>query len=298
MFLNLAVQAIQIGAYAARLAGVQSGRIATSISLFNLFVTASRLMNLLYAPMLGILSDRVGNVVAGSLAGDALAKYTLGDVVSGGAPAARAAAAVATAHFEWQIRLIVLAGTVGTALGAALLPTFILLFMRGIRSFERLGSVPAALLRLTDPRVLAEVVRTVRFPPPRTLRRFPLGAVPGRLLVFNVVVTAIYAIGVVAASYASILDPAFARTSLLLSGLINGIATVSFTLIVDPTSSYITDQAVRGERTLDDVKAMVFWLSVTAIAGTLLSQLILDPAAYVIARAAHLVNAHQAVTAR
>ncbi|HEY0797589.1 MAG TPA: DUF2837 family protein, partial [Candidatus Baltobacteraceae bacterium] len=63
MLLNALVQCIAIGAYAARLAGVQSGRIATSISLFNLFVTTSRLANLVYAPMLGTISDRAAGEV-------------------------------------------------------------------------------------------------------------------------------------------------------------------------------------------------------------------------------------------
>jgi hypothetical protein len=41
---------------------------------------------------------------------------------------------------------------------------------------------------------------------------------------------------------------------------------------------------------MDDVRALVFWLCVTAIVGTLLSQLILTPATYVIVEAAHLLR--------
>jgi len=58
--INVVVQAIQIGAYAARIAGVRTGRIATSISLFNLFMTASRLATLIYTLMLGPLEQAVG----------------------------------------------------------------------------------------------------------------------------------------------------------------------------------------------------------------------------------------------
>ena len=265
--LNAIVQAIQIGAYAARLAGVQSGRIATSISLFNLFVTASRLANLFYAPLLGTLSDNAA------------------EAVRAGAPAGVAHATLTT--FEWQIRSIVLAGTIGTACGALLLPVFITLFMRGIRSFERTGSIPRAMLRLGDPRVLFALFAAVRFPDPGLLRRFSLRNIPGKLLLFNVVVTAIYAVGVVAAYYASVIDVHARGTAIALSGIINGIATITFTLVVDPTSAFITDQAVKGERPLADVKSMVFYLAVTAIAGTLLSQLILIPSADVIAAVAH-----------
>jgi hypothetical protein len=109
-------------------------------------------------------------------------------------------------------------------------------------------------------------------------------------MIGNTIVVGIYSIGVQAATYASVLNPAESRTAVLLSGIINGIATIAFTLVVDPTSAYITDQAVRGERSMAEVKAMIFYLVLTAILGTLLSQLILYPSAVVIGAAAHLVN--------
>ena len=265
MVLNGVVQAIQIGAYAARLAGVQSGRIATSISLFNLFVTASRLAALFLTPALGALADGA----ADSAVGGAVPGFLL-------------------TRFEWQIRAIVFAGTIGTAIGAMLLPTFIMLFMRGIASFERRGSVLRALTRLLSPRVMWEVVGSIRPPRPSTFGRFSLDHVPGKLLIFNTLVTSIYAIGVVAAYLASVLNLQARTTAVGLSGLINGVATISFTLVVDPTSAYITDQAAKGERPLHEVKSMVFFLALTAILGTLLSQLILAPAAHIIAFGAHL----------
>jgi hypothetical protein len=267
MVLNGVVQAIQIGAYAARLAGVQSGRIATSISLFNLFVTASRLASLFLTPALGALADAAAH---------------------GAGPHAQSVQPAVAQTLEMQIRMIVLAGTVGTGIGALLLPTFISLFLRGIAAFERTGSVIAALSRLADPRVAWSVLAGIRLPSLATLSRFKPSMVPRKLLVFNVLVTAIYAIGVVAAYYASVLNLAARTTATGLSGLINGIATISFTLVVDPTSAYITDQAAKGERSLEEVKAMVFYLALTAIVGTLCSQAILYPAAVAIARAAGL----------
>jgi hypothetical protein len=265
MLLNGIVQAIQIGAYAARLAGVQSGRIATSISLFNLFVTASRLAALFLVPALGALADGAADSATGGFVPQAI-----------------------LTRFEWQIRAIVFAGTIGTAIGAMLLPTFIMLFMRGIASFERRGSVLHALARLLSPRVMWSIVSSVRPPQPSTFGRFSLDHVPVKLLIFNTIVTAVYAIGVVAAYLASAFNLQARTTAVGLSGLINGIATISFTLVVDPTSAYITDQAAKGERPVHEVKSMVFFLSLTAIVGTLLSQLILVPAADVIAAGAHL----------
>ena len=258
------MQTLQIGAYAARLAGVRSGRIATSISLFNLFVTASRLANLFYAPLLGTLADAAAESVR----------------VSGSSTAGPGAAAAT--QFEWQVRAIIFAGTIGTTLGALLLPLFFTLFMRGIRSFERTASLPRALLRLFDYRVVWSLVPAIRLPAPSIVREFSISHVPVKLLVSNVIVTAIYAIGVVAAYEASVIDIHARGTAIALSGIINGFATITFTLIVDPGSAFIIDQAVKGERPVRDVRSLVFFLSLTAIIGTLVSQLILTPAADVI----------------
>ena len=266
--LNIVLQTLTIGAYAARLAGVQMLRIATAISLFNLVVTGSRVANMFYAPMLGSIADKA-NVLEKSGA---------------------AFVPVALHQYDMQLRLILIAGTLGTALGALLMPTFLTLFRRGIGAFERLGSVPHALLRFADPGVVMDVVRSVQAPRPHDWRRFRIAHVPTKLLVANVLVTAVYAVGVVAAAYASLINPHLARTALLASGLVNGIATISFTLIVDPTSAYYTDQAVRGERPVEEVKSLVFYLCLSAIVGTLASQLILYPSALFIGWGAGLIN--------
>jgi Alternate to MurJ len=267
MAITFVVQGVTIGAYAARLAGVQTKRIATSISLFNLFVTTGRLANLFVIFFMGPLSDQAANAV-GKLQGDPVA-------------------AAAWQHiFESQLRLIVLAGTFGMVVFALFLPMFTYLFRRGVHSFEARGSVPHSLMRLLSPRVLADVLRSERLPSLAELRAFDWRALPKRLLLFNTVVMCVYAIGVQAAYLGSVLDISVRGTAIGLSGVVNGIGTIAFTLFVDPTSAIITDQAIHGKRTVEEVRSMVFYLSLTAIVGSLLSQLILYPAAVVIKDAA------------
>jgi hypothetical protein len=273
MILNGVVQMTAVGAFAARIAGVTTKRIALSISLFTLFATASRFANLFYAPLLGTISDRTGNLVTAAIA-------------AGSAELARPQ----VQQFELQLRLIVLLGTVGTLVGALLLPTFQYMFVRGINSYQRTDSVPASLFRLTDWRVVRDIVQHIRLPNPAGWGQYKLSRVPQKLLIANTVVQAVYAIGVVAAVYASVRDPAFARTATLLSGIVNGVGTIAFTLFVDPTAAGIVDSAVHGKRTIEDVRAMVFWLTVTMVLGTLISQLLLYPATVIIDIAAKLVH--------
>ena len=263
MLITFIVQGVTIGAYAARLAGVQTKRIATSISLFNLFVTVGRLATLFSVFFVAPLADMASNAVVANRHDPVLA--------------------AAWQHtYDLQLRLIIFAGTVGMVLFALLLPMFTYLFRRGVHSFEQRGSVPHALARLFVPRNLGDILRSQHLPSFAEIRAFDWRAIPRRLLIFNVVVTGIYAIGVPAAFLAAVLDPAVRVTASSLSGIINGVGTISFTLFVDPTSSMITDQAIHGKRSIEEVRSMVFYLSVTAIFGTLLSQIVFYPAAVII----------------
>lgn len=259
MLLNCVVQALAIAAYAARLAGARSGRVATAISLFNMFATSSRFAQMFYTPMLGSLSDRA------SLAG-------------------------ALTAYEWQLRFIVIAGTVGAVIGTLALPTFVMLYLRAIRSLERSGSVPRAALALFSAKTLVAVLRDVKFGVATPVRALSFRNVPKDVLVLNTLVTAVYGIGIVAAAYASVLHPQAARTALLSSGLVNGFATIAYNVVVDPASALMTDRSIRGERSIDDVKALVTGLSFTAIFGFVLSQLLLVPGAALIQWAAQLIT--------
>jgi Alternate to MurJ len=264
---NLIPQAVAIGAYAARYAGVTTRRIATAISLFSLLVTASRLAALFMTPSLGALADGTAN---------AALRQNL-----------RAVTPEALHIFDLQMRIIVAAGSLGILIGALMLPMFLAGFTRGIASFERRGSIPRALMRLFDPKVLWWLLLHLR-PQRFSLADFPIGRVPRKLLIANVVLFAVYAVGVVAAYYASVIDLGARTTASGLSGLVNGVGTVAFALFIDPTTALIVDQTVRDERPRRDVAAMIFWLVVTAFLGTLLAQLILVPAAQYIAAVAHV----------
>ena len=264
---NFIPQAVAMGAYAARYAGVTTRRIATAISLFSLLVTASRLAALFMTPSLGALADGTANA--------ALARHLT------------AVPAEQLHVFDLQMRIIVAAGSVGILMGAFMLPMFLAAFTRGIGSFERRKSIPSALFRLFDPKVMLWLLRHLK-PQRFSLADFPLSRVPRRLLIFNIVLYAVYSVGVVGAFYASVIDLSSRTTATGLSGLVNGIGTVAFALFIDPTTALIVDQTVRDERPRRDVAAMIFWLIVTAFIGTLLAQLILFPAAEYIAAVAHV----------
>jgi Amj-like protein len=256
--LYMFAQALQMGTGAARLAGVRAHRVATGLTLFNLFATFSRLLSLFYMPLIAALADRA---------------------VDRRSPD----------EFEGAVRVIIFAATIGAAIGGLLLPTAARLLQRGIDSFERRGSVLAAMSRLFVPRTAISALGEVRVPrfdawsySPRNL--------PKGFLIWNVVVMGFWVTGPLSAYYAGVQLHSSMATAISLSGLITGVATVTLTLIVDPTAALITDQAAAGKRSIDDLKAMLVYLVLTTIVGTLLSQLLLGPAASVIAYVARMLT--------
>ena len=77
---------------------------------------------------------------------------------------------------------------------------------------------------------------------------------------------------------AGALIPSFRVTATQLSGIVNGLATILFTLMVDPIAAHITDQASKGERPQRDVRTVVFYIVLGRVMGTLiLSQLLFVP---------------------
>jgi Amj-like protein len=251
------VQCIGISAHAARLAGALSGRAATAISFFSLFSTVSRFANMMYAPLLGALTD--------------LAFRTQ------------------VTHYESQLRIIVFGGFVGAAIGVMLLPSFVRLYVRGISAFERCGSIPKVLLRTLRPSAWRSIAGAFHFVSPRAIRSCSLQGIPKDVLVLNMIVTAVAGVGTIAAAYASLLDPLAARTALLSSGLVNGLAVIAYNVVVDPASAYFTDKAVRGERTIAEVRSLVAYLGLSAAAGFALSELLLTPFSAFLASVAHVI---------
>ena len=57
-------------------------------------------------------------------------------------------------------------------------------------------------------------------------------------------------------------------------------------LMVDPLTAHVVDQALRGERSTTDVTAVTVWQIGGRLAGMLLAQLLLNPAAMLLAMVA------------
>ena len=115
---------------------------------------------------------------------------------------------------------------------------------------------------------------------------------PKTFLAGNILVLSIHTVGVMAAVYAGAgLDGGAARAATLLSSVVNGVATITLSLLVDPTLARITDHCVKGSRDPRHIRCAAVFLLGGMFLGTLLSQLFFLPAAWVIAQGARIVAA-------
>ncbi|MFH1541598.1 MAG: lipid II flippase Amj family protein [bacterium] len=232
-----------------RLAGIRTGRVATSISFVNASLLVSRMSNMLQAPFLGGMVDTA---------------IYLGN----------------SASLVSSFRLIIFAAFIGNLVALILAPSSVQIFTKAITKFKVNPSVPRLILSLLIPRNFIAFLKCFRLPRLRSLQGISLKGIPKTFLVLNILVASIYAIGVLAALMAGALVPEYRVTAVQLSAIINGMATILFTLMVDPGAAHITDQAAKGERPENDVRTVVFYLLAGRVVGTLvISQLLFMPGA-------------------
>ncbi len=261
--------------YGVRLSGVRTQRLATAFSLYNVIFLVASTANTVQAPLLSSLVEHA--IIAGQAGA--------GSIVSAEQLVNHPAYRQQLHYLNDDMRLVIFAATVGTVFGAALLPAFVGLFTRAIMLFGEMGSVPRMILMLMfSPRRLFRLSRQLYLPrrsSVKTVVARRLG-IPKGFLFSNIIVTGVYTIGVLSALYAGALFPDFRSTATLLSAVINGVATILAATVVEPTAAAITDQALRGDRSEEDVKQMALYLTVTRFIGTILAQAIFLPSAYVI----------------
>lgn len=240
-------------AYAARIAGVRTGRIAMSFALFNILLLFSRTSN--------------------SFLGPFLAKRIETRIHDGSG---------ATLFLDMQ--LVLAAASVATLIGILLVPTGQRLFAAAIDWYQDNRSTTRLALKAVSPSGLRTLRRSLRVPSLTHLKswRMPQGISWG-VLIANCLAQSLLAVGVVASLYAGYLAPEFRVTASQLSALINGFATILLFAFIDPQLSVITDDAAQGQVAEADFRRAITLISLSRLAGTILAQALLLPAALLIA---------------
>jgi hypothetical protein len=258
-FLTFIIHLIGTLAYSVRIAGVRTRRIAVSFALFSILVLVSRTSNTFLGPF---LAKRVESSLS-----TAQATGLVGD-------------------FRW----LLLSASLATIVGALAIPTFQRVFCRAVLHFQAHRSVPKLILHAFFKGGLSYVADAASVPTAKNLTAVHSGhGVSRSMTAMNVGATALWTVGVFASLYAGVLDPDVRVTSSTLSSIINGGATVLMAMFIDPHMSGMTDDVVEGKVSESQFRRAIVWLVGSRLAGTLLAQLLLVPAALVIAHVARLL---------
>jgi hypothetical protein len=248
--LTFSINLIGALAYAARIAGVRTRRIAISFALFNVLVLLSRVSNSFLGPF-----KRIEDALA---AGE-------GD------------------HLLGDFRLILLSATAATIVGTLLIPTVQRWFASAISQFQEHRSISRLILHAFARGGIGYIRRTSTAPKLAHIAELarPRGISVGVILL-NVVAQALLTVGVVASLYAGYLYPEYRVTASQLSAVVNGFATILLFVLIDPQLSVMTDDVVAGSIGEPVFRRTIVLLSLSRIAGTILAQLLFLPAALLV----------------
>ena len=251
--LTFVIHLIGTLAYAVRIAGVRTGRIAVSFALFNILVLVSRTSNSFQGPF---LAKRIeGNIQFGITHG-------------------------LLADFRW----LLISATLATLVGAFLIPTFQRIFSRAVRHFQVNRSISQLLMRGLFKGGLSQFKDVASLPAPANVSQMRIGkGISYGVILLNVVAVALWTIGVFASLYAGYLNPELRVTSSTLSSVVNGVATIMMFVFIDPQMSVMTDDVVEGKVSEPNFRRAIVWLVGSRFVGTLLAQALLVPAAALIA---------------
>ena len=249
----LIIHSIETLAYSVRLSGARVKLLASALSLFNVMVMVSRLANMMQQPFTGSLIDK--------------------------APKENALEFV-----ESQYRILIGSATLGTIIGLLLLPTFIAVFSRAIiHLVEERGSILTLVKKGFTIPYLRRVKDHIHLPRYVYLKDMSWRDIPMKLFCINILITAIYTIGVLSALYAALIAPERATTAVMASGLINGVATVLLIVFIDPKISILADDVINQRGSYVTLKSASIMMVISRILGTLLAQILFIPGAKYIA---------------
>lgn len=250
--LTFVIHLISTLAYAVRIAGVRTGRIAVSFALANVLLLLARTSNTFQGPL--------------------LAKHVEQNILSG-----------SVSHVETDLRWLILAATLATVAGVLLIPTSQRLFSKAIQALDVHRSVPRLLFSAVSLAGLRQLRLAVKVPSIKNLEHLRLSGAPYRILVYNALATALLTVCVFASLYAGCLRPELRVTANNLSAVVNGISTVLLFLFIDPYLSLLADDAVSNRATDAQFRRSIVWFGVSRVVGTIIAQLALIPGAKVIA---------------
>jgi hypothetical protein len=259
LVLTFVINIINTLSYSVRIVGIRTRKIAISFALFNIMVLISRTSNSFQAPL--------------------LAKWIERNIIQGINPGTNV------------FQLILFTTTLATLIGSLLIPTFQRLFTKAVMRFSVEKSVPKLLLHAFSRTGIRQILTEVKFPDRGnfSVSTHKMPDFPVKIFIYNVLASAILAVGVLSSLYAGFINPELRTTSSTLSAIVNGLATILMFMFIDPHLSALTDDVIEAKYRDTDFRKVVRIMVFSRFIGTLLAQLLLVPFSKFIAMVAAVI---------
>ncbi len=245
--------------YSVRLVGIKTGRIALSFALFNILMLASRTANSLQAPLLA-------KVVENNL----LTTLNL--------------------KIDLVFHLLIAAASLGSLIGAFLIPTFQVLLSKLVVQFNMQRSVTKLFLHSFSKIGVKFLKNNLKTPSSQNIEHFKnLNKIPKKLLLLNIIVVALLTTGSFSSMYAAFINENLRLTAGNLAPIITGISTVLLVLFIDPFFSLLTDDCLEGTCSPAYFNKCVVLMVASRFAGTVLAQLVFIPLAKLVTIIAKII---------
>lgn len=255
-----------------RLSGVRTKHLATAISLFSVVYLAASFANTLQAPLLASTVERtIESAYNQSLSVNPenvietpLYQETLKDLNS-------------------KLRFVILGATLGTVVGMFSIPSFVSSFSNAIKSFGETGSVfKVIFLFLVSMFKPGSGILRLRMSSRETLRELISlkMRIPKAFLYWNLASYSLWTANVLSGLYAGALYPEFRSTAVLMASIVGNASIIVNVMMVDPVLARVTDDVARGVREEIELKQIIFFLAISNLLGTLLSQAVFEPVAW------------------
>lgn len=255
-----------------RLSGVRTKHLATAISLFSVVYLAASFANTLQAPL---LASTVESAIEGA--------YNQSLLISPGNATESPLYQATLVELSRKLRFVILGATLGTVVGMFAIPSFVTSFSNAIKSFGQTGSVFKVIY----------LFFISMFKPGNGILRFRMSSrdtlkelltrkmsIPKGFLYWNLASYSLWTANVLSGLYAGALYPEFRSTAVLMASIVGNAAIIVNVMMVDPILAKVTDDVARGVRDEIELKQIVFFLAISNLLGTLLSQAVFEPIAW------------------
>ncbi|MFI5149446.1 MAG: lipid II flippase family protein [Bacteroidia bacterium] len=259
LILTFLIHLILTSAHAVPLTAVRTKRITTSFALFNLVLLVSRTAVSLQSPLLAKWIER---------------HMRLGLNVDTGV-----------------FRLIILMSTLGTLVGAFLIPSFQRLLAKAVMKFHIKKSISKLIYFGLTKSSFEQWRAQISLPGSDNFKvsSYAMNDFPYKIFFLSMIMNALIATGILSSLYAGFIDPSVRATSSTLVAVVNGGAVIIFMIFIDPYISLLTDGVVNDNVPESTFRKTIRILVVSRVLGTVLAQFLFVPFAYLITNIANWI---------